>query len=220
MCLSLKAMRIFGLTIFAYLMGAIPFSFLIARAVKGIDIRKVDSGNVGAFNVFKNVGPIYGIIAGILDIGKGFIPVAIAREAGLNLYQLIPITMAVIAGHNWTIFLKFQGGQGLAPTLGAFLNISTVEILWAALAFVIGALLAKIAHPPGWLSKKKNFGGLMGFVVYTTIIFSKPTVSWGVRANYFAVIPVLLIRQFQGTAKKRAFLEGFIVPRRRQDERD
>ncbi len=213
-------MKILGYAILAYFIGAIPFSFLIAKTVRGIDIRRVDSGNVGAFNVFKNVGPVYGIIAGVLDIGKGFVPLAIARSAGLNLYQLVPVTMAVIAGHNWTVFLKFQGGQGMAPTLGAFLNISTVDILWAALAFVIGALLAKFAHPPGWLSKKKNFGGLMGFVVYTTIIFSKPYVSWGVRVNYFAALPVLLIRQFQGTAKKRAFLEGLLVPKRGKDERN
>lgn len=207
-------MEIIIFTIGAFISGAIPFSYLIAKFVKGIDLRKVDSGNVGAFNVYKNVGPIYGIIAGIFDIGKGFLPLALARSSGMNLYEIIPLSVAVIAGHNWTPLLRFQGGQGMAPTLGAFLIISPVEILWAALAFVIGAFLAKYAHPPGWLAKKKNFGGLLGFIVYTTIIFSKPDIGWGVRANYFAVIPALLLKQFQGTARNHAFLQGFLVPKK------
>ncbi len=210
-------MQIVPYVFLAYFFGAIPFSFLVAKLARGIDVRYVDSGNVGAYNVFKNVGPLYGIIAGILDIGKGFAPVAMARMAGFNLYEIIPVSMAVIAGHNWSMFLKFQGGQGLAPTLGVFLNISPLEIILAAVAFVIGAIIAKFAHPPGWLSKRKNFGSLMGFVVYTTLIFSKSSISWGVRANYFAVLPVLFLKQLQGTTKKHAFLQGFLVPSRKKN---
>ncbi len=210
-------MQIVPYVFLAYFLGAIPFSFLVAKLARGIDVRYVDSGNVGAYNVFKNVGPLYGIIAGILDIGKGFAPVAMARMAGFSLYEIIPVSMAVIAGHNWSMFLKFQGGQGLAPTLGVFLNISPLEIILAAVAFVVGAIIAKFTHPPGWLSKRKNFGSLMGFVVYTTLIFSKANISWGVRANYFAVLPVLFLKQIQGTTKKHAFLQGFLIPSRKKN---
>ncbi|GEM_PF-1208036 len=213
-----KAMQIVFYVLLAYFLGAIPFSFIVAKLGRGIDVRYVDSGNVGAYNVFKNAGPFYGVVAGLLDIGKGFAPVAMARMAGFNLYEIIPVSMAVIVGHNWSLFLKFQGGQGLAPTLGVFLNISPLEILLALIAFVTGAIIAKFTSPPGWLSSRKNFGSLMGFVVYTTLIFSKSNISWGVRANYFAVLPVLFLKQIQGTTRKHAFLQGFLLPSRKKDE--
>jgi glycerol-3-phosphate acyltransferase PlsY len=117
----------------AYLIGAIPTGYIFGKALKGIDIRKHGSGNVGATNVFRTVGKTPGIIVLVIDFFKGFIPVTViptcldkmipglSEEYGFTYYILLGA--AAIAGHIWTCFLRFRGGKGVATTAGVMAGL-------------------------------------------------------------------------------------------------
>ena len=128
----------------AYLLGSIPFAYLIARWTKGIDIRAVGDGNPGAKNVFEQISPTAGVVVGLLDIGKGVAALLVARTLGLSETALLWIGVAAMVGHNWSLFLHFQGGQGMATTVGVFLVLLPQETLAALL--VIAVMLWLVRH--------------------------------------------------------------------------
>jgi glycerol-3-phosphate acyltransferase PlsY len=113
--------------IFSYLVGSIPVGYIFGRVLKGIDIRHYGSGNVGATNVFRVLGPIPGVIVLTLDMIKGLLPVTVIADFVLGFdHILVRLILGLVAvcGHNWTIFLKFKGGKGVATTAGALLGLS------------------------------------------------------------------------------------------------
>jgi len=117
--------------IFAYLLGSIPVGYILGRALKGIDVRRFGSGNFGATNVFRVVGPLPGLIVLALDIFKGLIPVAVFGDFLLynfpgfdHIFVRLILAVAAVCGHNWTIFLNFKGGKGIATTTGALVGLS------------------------------------------------------------------------------------------------
>ena len=122
----------------AYLLGSIPNGLLVAR-LKGIDIRKVGSGNIGATNVFRSVGKFWGILTFICDALKGLIPAwlfpQLAGEPGAALG--IFCGALAIAGHNWPIFLKFKGGKGVATSAGVLLGIAPAAVGIGLLSWLI-----------------------------------------------------------------------------------
>lgn len=129
----------------SYLLGSIPTGYIFGRILKGVDIRKHGSGNIGATNVFRVVGKIPGIIVLFLDGLKGFAAVALA--AGFFYQPTVPVNiewfciasaLAVVAGHNWTIFLGFKGGKGVAVSAGALIALMHQV---AAACFVVWLLV-------------------------------------------------------------------------------
>ncbi|MFC1901132.1 glycerol-3-phosphate acyltransferase [Chloroflexota bacterium] len=106
------------LIIGSYLLGSVPWAYLITRWRRGIDIRKHGSGNVGASNVLTTVSKRWSIAVTILDIGKGALMVWIAQLVGLGVAQQAIIGIAAVIGHDWPVFLGFQGGRGVFTTLG------------------------------------------------------------------------------------------------------
>ncbi|PRX31003.1 glycerol-3-phosphate acyltransferase PlsY [Orenia metallireducens] len=124
--------------LFAYLLGSIPFALLVVKLVKGVDIREYGSGNVGATNAFRILGLGLGISVALLDIGKGFIAVAVARHFFADQPLLLLIAgLLSIAGHNWPIFLKFKGGKGVATSVGVLISLSPKTILFAFFIWMI-----------------------------------------------------------------------------------
>jgi len=132
--------------IFAYLLGAIPFGLLIARA-NGVDIRMVGSGNIGATNVFRALGKGWGILAFACDALKGFIAASVfpllAKTFGtFDGDTVLPLVCACLAivGHNWSVYLRFKGGKGVATSVGALIGLAPlaagVGLLTWALVFV------------------------------------------------------------------------------------
>lgn len=105
------------LIIFGYLVGSIPFSYLIPKA-KGIDIRKVGSGNVGGTNVSRALGWKYGLLAGILDLLKAVIPVYLATRFLLFDWQIAMVAITPVLGHIFPVWLGFKGGKGGGSTAG------------------------------------------------------------------------------------------------------
>jgi acyl phosphate:glycerol-3-phosphate acyltransferase len=154
----------------SYLVGSVPTAFIFGKLLKGIDIRKFGSGNVGATNALRVLGKRAGATVLFLDIIKGVFPVVFSgffiRDAGnyADIYRII-FGISCICGHNWTIFLKFKGGKGIATTLGVMIGLACktpglgvilllVVLAWllifllsrlVSLASIIGALLLPIA---------------------------------------------------------------------------
>ncbi len=114
-----------GLVI-SYLIGSIPTGYLFGRFLKGIDIRSFGSGNMGTTNAFRILGKWPGALVLLIDILKGVIPVVMVADClGLeeNIYRIILGGSAVV-GHNWTIFLEFKGGKGVATGLGLLIGLA------------------------------------------------------------------------------------------------
>ena len=114
----------------SYLLGSIPTAYLFGKVLKGIDIRKVGSGNVGATNALRVLGKGAGITVLLLDILKGFIVVTLLADFFVQqpvLWQAqnlrILMGLCCICGHNWTIFLQFKGGKGIATSFGVLLGL-------------------------------------------------------------------------------------------------
>ncbi|MFA7677187.1 MAG: glycerol-3-phosphate 1-O-acyltransferase PlsY [Candidatus Omnitrophota bacterium] len=125
--------------ILSFISGSIPFGFLIAYAVKKIDIRKLGSGNIGATNVYRVVGKGWGIVVFILDFLKGFLPVLIAKNFISPCDNfLILVAILAVCGHNWTPFLRFKGGKGVTTSLGALsgLGLAFPGLGWALIAAI------------------------------------------------------------------------------------
>jgi len=108
------------LIIFGYLFGSIPFSYLIPKA-KGINIRKVGSGNVGGTNVIRAMGLKFGLLASILDLLKAVIPVYLATRFLLFDWQIALVAITPILGHIFPVWLGFKGGKGMGSTIGVLL---------------------------------------------------------------------------------------------------
>ncbi len=126
----------------AYLLGSVPVGFLLARA-KGIDIRTVGSGNIGATNVFRSVGKPWGIATFMADALKGFVPVfffpglagELPPETGV-LFALL-CGVAAIAGHNWPVWLRFRGGKGVATSAGVLLGVAPAAVGVGLLTWIV-----------------------------------------------------------------------------------
>ena len=112
--------------LFGYLCGSIPFSFIIAR-LKGIDITKVGSGNVGGTNVLRSAGAFYGVLSMVLDLLKSFIPTYLALKFSGNIAYFVAFFSVI--GHIYPIWLKFKGGKGVASTVGTYFALNPVLAL-------------------------------------------------------------------------------------------
>ncbi len=122
----------------AYLIGAIPFGYLLVRMTSGADVRSMGSGNIGATNVLRTTGRGLGFATLLLDIGKGALAVWMAdRLLGGSPFWMSLTALAVMAGHAFPIFLKFKGGKAVASFVGAFLYLTPVPLLTVLLVFVI-----------------------------------------------------------------------------------
>jgi glycerol-3-phosphate acyltransferase PlsY len=172
------------LLIGAYLLGGIPFGFLLVKLTTGRDVRQAGSGNIGATNVLRTTGWPIAIVTLLLDIAKGFAAVCLmGRFTGDSPWWTSAAAIAVMAGHAYPIFLHFQGGKAVASFIGAFLYLTPIPLLAALAVFVIvvaayryislGSILAAgtfpfavwlILHPPWPVVLASLLAG--GFIVY------------------------------------------------------
>jgi len=137
---------------FSYLLGSIPFAFIIGK-LRGVDLRKVGTRNIGGSNLWHSVGKLEGTIGAIMDIGKGVIAVWLAKRLGFSLPFQAASAVAVVAGHDWPIFLRFQGGRGMGPALGAMLLLVPKAML-----------LSLIFYALGFFTKALGFGVAVGIL--------------------------------------------------------
>jgi len=165
----------------AYLIGSIPFGFLLARFWKGIDIRKYGSGNIGATNVWRTLGKGPGLLVLALDMLKGVTAVLLAKQLENTDITVLAAALAVMAGHSWPLWLGFKGGKIIATGAGAVLAIAPLPLL---LAFLVW--LTTVA----W-SRYVSLGSILGAVSLPLwmIIFhyNKATLIFSVLVAAFAV---------------------------------
>jgi acyl phosphate:glycerol-3-phosphate acyltransferase len=126
----------------SYLLGSIPFGYLLVRSREGTDIRTVGSGNIGATNVYRK-SRWAGILTLVLDAGKGYLAVVLAGWITGNLQWEGIAAMCAILGHVFTIWLRFKGGKGVATGCGAFLALSPLAVLTTLGVFILILLLTK-----------------------------------------------------------------------------
>lgn len=179
------------LAVIGYLIGSIPFSYLVPRVFKGVDIRKLGNGNVGGSNVVRSVGLFYGVLSGFLDFFKAMWPPLIARVLGLPLSIQVIGGVFTIIGHNWPIYLGFHGGRGVGCSLGLLLLFLPRELI---LSLLVAAIFAFISE------------GALGVLVAFTLL-----IVWTVSRNPEPSLRILLIAVYSLLLLRRlSFLPGDI----------
>lgn len=152
------ALTLLGL-LAAYLIGAIPVGFLVARAAGGTDIRRSGSGNIGATNVLRTLGWGLAVLTLVGDIVKGYLAVSAASAIGTEAWSAAGGAVAAVVGNCWPLFLAFRGGKGVATGLGAFLAlvpwaVAPTAVLWlvvtslsryVSLASIVGCVSLPVA---------------------------------------------------------------------------
>jgi len=124
----------FGLlTLGAYLLGSVPAAYLAARWFRGIDIRQFGTGNVGASNLLRLTSKRIAIPVIIFDVGKGALMIWVAQLLGLDITQQVTVGLTAIIGHNWPVFLRFNGGRGIFTSLG----VISILVPWLGLIALI-----------------------------------------------------------------------------------
>ncbi len=210
----------------SYLVGSIPNSIIISKAVKGIDIRKHGSGNAGGTNVMRVLGWKHGFLVILLDALKGAIAVVVIARlhygplpftniSPFDDFTLVQIIagMAAVVGHIWTIFAGFKGGKGIATALGMMLMLITIDMLIALGVFVLvvsisryvslGSILTAIAVPSVLYIRENVFHvDITGYdILFPFIVAMSLLVIFTHRKN--------LVRLFNGSESKISFKKKF-----------
>lgn len=127
----------------AYLIGAIPVGFLVARAAGSADIRRAGSGSIGATNVLRTLGVLPAVLTLVGDIVKGYLAVTAARAIGTEAWAAAAGAVAAVTGNCWPVFLAFRGGKGVATGLGAFLALIPWAIAPAAALWIVVTAISR-----------------------------------------------------------------------------
>ena len=147
--------------VIGYLLGSIPCAYIAGRLAKGADIRQLGGGNVGAVNVMREIGTAAGFAVLFADMAKGSLAVLVAQWLGLSLPWVFVVGLAAVVGHNWPVWLRFRGGQGLATTLGVLLPLVPIEF---TISFAIIVLVV-------FLTSNMRLGASIGLALLPLIIW-------------------------------------------------
>ena len=173
--------------IVAYLVGSIPIGFLVARA-RGIDIRRVGSGNIGSTNITRALGFKWGLVVALLDFCKGYLPALAATRFNPTSEQLLLITLMPILGHIFSIFLGFKGGKGVATTFGLiafyfgfpiyalFAIVWYLAVKWIKLMSLVNLIVGVLLPLAFWLKYRTT-----PYVLFACVICV--LIWWSHRAN-------------------------------------
>lgn len=154
-----------------YLVGSLSPAYIIVRKMKGIDLRDVGSGNLGARNAARALGRWWGVTVWLLDMGKGALAVHVARSVGLAPPLIVACGAAAVCGHNWPVFLSFRGGRGVSTAMGATFVLLPLEMLiglalWVVITLSVGSHYAGglVAFPAvACAAHLLGHGGLSGW---------------------------------------------------------
>ncbi len=193
-------MEIAALALAAYVVGAIPFGLLIARAC-GVDIMKVGSGNIGATNVARTLGKGPGALACMLDVLKGAVPAALASYWFRSPEVALLCGAAAMMGHTASPFLKFRGGKGVATGFGMLLGSAPLVAAGVVAVFVLSMIICRIVSV-------SSIAAAASLVVFG-LAFRQPTIvvgAYGLLAAYIVWRHRANIRRLrEGTEPKFAF---------------
>lgn len=168
----------------SYLLGSIPVSYLIGRWYRGIDIREYGSGSVGSANLLRTTSRKVAVPVAFYDLFKGMLMVFIAKLLGCDLAQQVIVGLAVVVGHNWPIFLRFNGGRGVVTALGVTFFIFWP---WGIVVFLVIAI---------------NYLWMKSTALPVIVVMAiEPLVSWllhqptAITSGLLAIFFILIIRR-------------------------
>jgi glycerol-3-phosphate acyltransferase PlsY len=165
----------------SYVIGSIPFGLVVSKLLFKQDLRKLGSGNIGATNVLRNYGVQPFIAVMLLDMAKGIVAVAVARALGLGPNLSLLAGLASIIGHNWSLFLKFKGGKGIATSGGVIIAAYPWQVTLAVLGtFAILVLITRIMSVASIIAA-------IACPVSTTIVL------WGDMGEYWLYLVVAVL---------------------------
>jgi len=174
----------FGLLVLgAYLLGSVPAAYLVVKWSRGIDIRQYGSGNIGASNIIKTTSKKLGASVAMYDLFKGVAMVWVAQLLDMGITEQVAVGLAVIIGHNWPVFLRFNGGRGVITSIG----VAFFLMPWGIIVFIVVAL-------PTLILKASPLPVLAA-------IAALPLASWGlcqpmaVTMGLLAIFLILVIRR-------------------------
>ncbi len=170
-----------------YLIGSIPFGYLIGKMVSGKDVREGGSGATGATNVTRQLGIKWGIPVAVLDISKGAVPVILTQKiAPAPEWLFAAVALATIIGHIYPVWLHFRGGKGISTALGAAIVIAPWGSVIAVVAFIAAFAIGRLV----------SVGSLAAVVVYavSVLAFGSKIGALSLGAKIFAVaLPIIVI---------------------------
>jgi glycerol-3-phosphate acyltransferase PlsY len=179
--------------VLSYLLGSIPFGYLICYFSEGKDIRTMGSGNIGATNVLRSKGKLAGLATLALDILKGALPIVYGRIHFELPWIVLLGGLAVLLGHVFPVFLKFSGGKGVGPLVGVFLAFYYPALLVFLLVFFVTL----------WLSRYVSLGSLLGTTaLFFAILFTQ------VAETALVALAMLLLVVFRHRANIGRLLAG------------
>jgi glycerol-3-phosphate acyltransferase PlsY len=187
----------------SYLIGSIPSGLIIGK-LRRVDIREYGSGNIGTTNVLRTLGARYGALVLIADVFKGVIAVLLARYIIGSPMSEMAAGFAAVAGHDWSLFLKFKGGRGVATSLGGILPMA----MWAPLAAVAGVVIfiAIIA-----LTRYVSLASIMGSlsaVVAMAVFLGLDRVPWEYLVYIGGVVALIIFQHRDNISRLRSGTES------------
>jgi glycerol-3-phosphate acyltransferase PlsY len=182
----------------SYLLGSIPFGYLLVRFYLKDDIRSIGSGNIGATNVIRTGSKKLGIATLLLDLGKGFLAVWLAHFCAVRWgynpqHATVAAAVAVTIGHIFPIWLKFKGGKGVATGLGVFLALAPMAALCSLGVFVVVILMSRYV----------SLSSIVSAAIFPFLVLAfYPTMrdSWSVAGVFF--LPLLVIVKHEGNIRR------------------
>ena len=192
-------MTIALLVLTAYLLGSIPTSYLVVQFFHGKDIRRLGTTNPGMMNVWDNLGFASALIVAIGDIGKGTIAVGLAYWLNADIMVVGAVALVVVLGHDFSVFLKFHGGNGMAPAVGAVIALLPISTLYV-LATVVALYL---------VTRRKRASGIIGIALIPSV---------GYLFGYDESRILVAVMVFTLAVLKVVRFEGFSADRTRQPD--
>jgi len=150
-----------------YLLGSLPFGYIVGKLFKKIDIREFGSGNIGATNAFRILGPWLASLVVMGDIGKGILSIYLLKYLNIDSSLILTIAgLAVICGHDWSLFLGFKGGKGIATTFGVVFALNPIISILAVMVWGVVLIISRYAS-------LSSICAIISIFVFT-ILFKQP----------------------------------------------
>ncbi|MGA2713431.1 MAG: glycerol-3-phosphate 1-O-acyltransferase PlsY [Bryobacteraceae bacterium] len=191
----------------AYLIGGIPFGLIVVKLMRGTDVREEGSGNIGATNVLRTTGPAAGVLTLVLDAAKAWVAVWLAdRLSGGSELWMSFAALAVLLGHAYSIWLRFQGGKAVASFVGAFAYLTPVPLLAVVLLFVFVV----------WWTRYLSLGSVIAAGLFPVACWMILHPAWPVLVSALGAAVLIIERHRSNIARIRAGEERVFQFRRTQ----
>ena len=160
-------MKVVLIITICYILGSVPFGYIVGKLFKKVDIRELGSGNIGATNAFRILGPSLASLVIIGDVGKGILSIYLVKYLNIDSSLILAIAgIAVICGHDWSLFLGFKGGKGIATTFGVVFAINPTISILALVVWGVVLIISKY-------SSLSSICAIISIFVFT-ILFKQP----------------------------------------------